>query len=57
MKHCDTLIIGGAVMGSSTAYWLSENADYDGNVVVIEPDPTYAQSSTCLLYTSDAADE
>ena len=52
MKHFDTLIIGGAVMGSSTAYWLSENPDYDGNIVVIEPDPTYAQSSTALSEAS-----
>ena len=52
MKHFDTLIIGGAVMGSSTAYWLSENPDYDGNIVVIEPDLTYAQSSTALSEAS-----
>ena len=52
MKHFDTLIIGGAVMGSSTAYWLSENTDYDGNIAVIEPDPTYAQSSTALSEAS-----
>ena len=52
MKHFDTLIIGGAVMGSSTAYWLSENPDYDGNILVIEPDPTYAQSSTALSEAS-----
>ena len=52
MKHFDTLIIGGAVMGSSTAYWLSENPDYDGNIFVIEPDPTYSQSSTALSEAS-----
>ena len=52
MKHFDTLIIGGAVMGSSTAYWLYENTDYDGNIAVIEPDPTYAQSSTALSEAS-----
>ena len=52
MKHFDTLIIGGAVMGSSTAYWLSENPDYDGNILVIEPDPTYSQSSTALSEAS-----
>ena len=52
MKHFDTLIIGGAVMGSSTAYWLSENPDYDENIVVIEPDPTYTQSSTALSEAS-----
>ena len=48
MLHVDTLIIGGAVMGSSIAYWLSENQDYDGTIVVVEPDPTYAHSSTAL---------
>ena len=52
MKHFDTLIIGGAIMGSSTAYWLSENPDYDENIVVIEPDPTYTQSSTALSEAS-----
>lgn len=52
MKHFDTLIIGGAVMGSSTAYWLSENPDYDGNILVVEPDPTYAHSSTALSEAS-----
>ncbi|HAQ04900.1 MAG: NAD(P)/FAD-dependent oxidoreductase [Acidimicrobiales bacterium] len=52
MKHFDTLIIGGAVMGSSSAYWLSENPDYDGNVLVVEPDSTYAQSSTALSEAS-----
>ena len=52
MKHFDTLIIGGAVMGSSAAYWLSENTDYDANIAVIEPDPTYARSSTALSEAS-----
>ena len=46
MTHYDTVIIGGAVMGSSTAYWLSENPDYDGTVLVVEPDPTYERTST-----------
>ncbi len=52
MKHFDTLIIGGAVMGSSAAYWLSENTDYDANIAVIEPDPTYVRSSTALSEAS-----
>ena len=52
MLHVDTLIIGGAVMGSSIAYWLSENQDYDGTIVVVEPDPTYAHSSTALSEAS-----
>ena len=37
----DTVIVGGAVMGSSLAYWLSENPDYDGTVLVVEIDSTY----------------
>ncbi len=48
----DTVIIGGAVMGSSLAYWLSENPDHDGTVLVVEPDPTYEKSSTTLSEAS-----
>ncbi len=48
----DVVIIGGAVMGSSCAYWLSESRDFDGTVAVIEPDPTYAWSSTGLSAAS-----
>ncbi len=48
----DVVIAGGAVMGSSTAYFLSENPDFDGSVLVVEPDPTYARSSTALSAAS-----
>ena len=48
----DTVIVGGAVMGSAVAYFLSENPDYEGSIVVIEPDPTYANSSTTLSAAS-----
>jgi len=48
METYDVIIIGGAVMGSSTAYFLAANPDFTGNVLVIEKDPTYAKSSTCL---------
>jgi len=48
----DVVIIGGAVMGSSTAYFLSENPDFAGTVLVIEQDPTYARSSTALSAAS-----
>ena len=48
----DTVIIGGAVIGSSVAYWLSENPDYDGTVLVVEPDPTYQRASTTLSEAS-----
>ncbi len=42
----DIVIIGGAIMGSSTAWFLTENADFDGRVLVVERDPTYEKCST-----------
>ncbi|WP_425039494.1 NAD(P)/FAD-dependent oxidoreductase [Primorskyibacter sp. S187A] len=42
----DVIIIGGAIMGSSTAWFLTENKDFDGSVLVIERDPSYASCST-----------
>jgi len=42
----DVVIIGGAMMGSSAAWWLSNNADFDGSILVVERDPTYEQAST-----------
>ena len=42
----DIIIIGGAIMGSSAAWFLSDNEDFDGSVLVVERDPTYENSST-----------
>lgn len=42
----DVVIIGGAIMGSSTAWFLMNNPDFDGSVLVVERDPTYAACST-----------
>ena len=42
----DVVIIGGAIMGSSTAWFLSDNPGFDGSVLVIERDPTYENCST-----------
>ena len=44
----DIVIIGGAMMGSSTAWWLSRNPDFDGRVLVVERDPTYEFAATSL---------
>ena len=47
-KHAayDVVIIGGAMMGSSTAWFLSADPDFDGSVLVVERDPTYEFAST-----------
>lgn len=42
----DVVIIGGAMIGSSVAWFLSNNDDFDGRILVVERDPTYEQSST-----------
>ena len=42
----DIVIVGGAIMGSSAAWFLSEDTDFDGTVLVIEKDPSYQFSST-----------
>ncbi|MEO1797021.1 MAG: FAD-binding oxidoreductase [Pseudomonadota bacterium] len=41
----DIVIIGGAMMGSATAFWLTK-LGYPGRVLVVEMDPTYAACST-----------
>jgi glycine/D-amino acid oxidase-like deaminating enzyme len=42
----DVVIIGGAIMGSSAAWFLSDNSDFDGKILVVERDPTYSMAST-----------
>jgi glycine/D-amino acid oxidase-like deaminating enzyme len=42
----DVVIVGGAMIGSSTAWFLSDNPDFSGTVLVVEKDPTYSNSST-----------
>jgi glycine/D-amino acid oxidase-like deaminating enzyme len=42
----DVIIIGGAMLGSSVAWFLATNADFDGSILVIEKDPSYEFTST-----------
>lgn len=51
-KSYDVVIAGGAVMGSSTAFFLAANPDFNGSILVIERDTTYAKSSTALSSSS-----
>lgn len=44
----DVVIIGGAIYGSSLAWFLSSNTDFDGSILVIERDPSYEKSATAL---------
>ena len=45
-KKYDVIIIGGAIMGSASAYFLSKNSDYNGKTLVIDKDLSFEFSST-----------
>ncbi len=47
-KSYDVIIIGGAIMGSSVAWFLSVNRDFAGRVLVIERDLSYSTAATAL---------
>lgn len=42
----DVVIVGGAKIGSSVAWFLNNNPDFNGSVLVVERDPSYEFSST-----------
>lgn len=48
----DVVIVGGGIMGSSIAYWLSASPEFSGSVAVIEKDPSYAYSTTARSNSS-----
>jgi sarcosine oxidase len=48
-RSFDVLVVGGGVIGSSAAFFLSSLPEARGSRIgVVEPDPTYARSSTAL---------
>lgn len=44
--HYDVIIVGGAMLGSSCANFLSLNPDFNGDILVVERAPTYDMCST-----------
>ena len=46
LQTADILIVGGGVVGSSTAYFLTAHPGFHGRVVVVEKDPTYGEAAT-----------
>ncbi|TNF20680.1 MAG: FAD-binding oxidoreductase [Rhodobacteraceae bacterium] len=48
----DVVIVGGAVIGSAVAYYLSANPDFDGSVLIVEKDTSFCKSSTALSVSS-----
>ena len=46
--HYDVVIVGGAMLGSSVAWFLTDNPDFDGRILVVERDPSYEHAATSL---------
>ena len=45
-SNYDVVIVGGAIFGSSVAWFLTDNPDFNGSILVVEKDPTYEFTST-----------
>lgn len=48
----DVVIVGGAVIGSAVAYYLTAGSGFGGSVLIVERDPTFRTSSTALSTAS-----
>ncbi|MFV2003045.1 MAG: NAD(P)/FAD-dependent oxidoreductase, partial [Paracoccaceae bacterium] len=45
-RSYDVVIVGGAMMGSAVAWFLAKNAQFQGRIVIVEPDPGLRRAST-----------
>lgn len=59
-SNYDVVIVGGAMLGSSIAWFLTDNPDFKGTVLVVERDPTYqfcatAHTNSCIRQQFSAA--
>jgi len=45
-EEAEVVIVGGAVVGSAVAYFLTADHAFEGRVVVVEKDPSYADCAT-----------
>ena len=47
METADVVIVGGGIVGSAIAYFLSADGAFQGRrIVIVERDPSYAEAST-----------
>ncbi len=46
VQSYDVVIIGGAIIGSSIAWFLSQQSNFKGRILVVERDPSYEFAST-----------
>ena len=51
-RRYDVVVVGGAIVGSAVAYFLTHDLGFSGSVAVIERDPTYARAATTLSAAS-----
>ena len=52
MSAPDVVIVGGAITGAATAWFLSRQPGFQGRVMLIEKDPAYRRCSTTLSLSS-----